>query len=177
MYSLLTGGFRSGKSYLMAKRVLDALANGRVVVTDLQLNVIDCPHLYKWEWSALTDVFNTEEERFERYPYLALGGVYYALDEGWKGLKSGDRTISNNLQLMSFFREHAQFLDDDGISNDIDLITQNAKGINAQLRELADVTILCVKPKAVGVKNMTINYYIDGAWPSLRPPRACSRKL
>lgn len=177
MYSLITGGMRSGKSYLMAKRVLKAIDEGRPVVTDLQLNVIDCPHLYKWEWSALTEEFQTEEERFKRYPYLGMGGVYYALDEGWKGLKSGDRTISNNIQLMSFFREHAQFLDENGISNDIDLIVQNFKGLNAQIRELADVTILCLKPKAVGMKNMSINYYVDGAWSSLRPPKGSNKDL
>ncbi|MDD1608822.1 MAG: hypothetical protein LUQ18_10085 [Methylococcaceae bacterium] len=145
--------------------------------TDIPLNIIDCPTLYQWEWTALTDVFATEQERFERYPYLAIGGVLYLLDEGWKGLKSGDRTIANNLQLMSFFREHGQFINEDGLSNDIVLCTQNFKSINSQLRELADKTVLCVKPTGIGVKNMSLNYHIDGAWGTLRPPRGSNKDL
>ena len=165
----------------LTKLALDAIEQGRVVCTDIPLNIEDCPHLYRWEWSALTDVFTTEQlsngERFQRYPYLALGGVLYLLDEGWKGLKSGDRSIANNLQLMSFFREHGQFINEDGLANDIVLCTQNFKSLNSQLRELADKTVLCVKPTGIGVKNMTINYHIDGAWAGLRPPRGSNKDL
>ncbi len=181
MYQIVTGGMRSGKSYYLTKLALDAIEQGRVVCTDIPLNIEDCPHLYRWEWSALTDVFTTEQlsngERFHRYPYLALGGVLYLLDEGWKGLKSGDRTIANNIQLMSFFREHGQFINEDGLANDIVLCTQNFKSLNSQLRELADKTVLCVKPTGIGVKNMTINYHIDGAWAGLRPPRGSNKDL
>ncbi|MDD1606080.1 MAG: zonular occludens toxin domain-containing protein [Methylococcaceae bacterium] len=177
MFELTTGGMRSGKSYRLTKLALEAIEQGRLVCTDIPLNIIDCPTLYQWEWTALTDVFATEQERFERYPYLAIGGVLYLLDEGWKGLKSGDRTIANNLQLMSFFREHGQFINEDGLSNDIVLCTQNFKSINSQLRELADKTVLCVKPTGIGVKNMSLNYHIDGAWGTLRPPRGSNKDL
>ena len=177
MFSLVTGGMRSGKTYLLTKLALSAIAQGRVVCTDIPLNVIDFPNLYKWEWSALTDIFDTNDQRVERYPYIDQGGVLYLLDEGWKGLKSGDRSISNNMQLMSFFREHGQCINDDGLANDIVLCTQNFKSLNAQIRELADVTILCVKPSGLGIKNMTLNYHIDGAWSSLRPPRAGNADL
>lgn len=172
---IVIGGMGAGKSYFCAKVAMDALNQGRVVCTNIPLNAVDYPNLYKFDWSSLK-CFNDEQIAAD-YPYLTMKGVLFILDEAWAGIPSGDRNLSSNLRLMSFFREHRQMVNEQGISNDIIIITQNSKSINTSIRELADRTILCIKPRSAGLNNVTVRYYIDGFWDSLRPPSGAKRDL
>lgn len=169
----------SGKTYSIAELIIKALESGRHVVTNVPLNIYDCPNLHVWDWDYISLDLTKESKAFKQNKYnYPSGGALYVFDEVWDKL-GVESKCSKNAWLMSFFREHRQFLDANGISNDIVLCSQDIESIHASLRRLFDETVLCVKPTQLGFKGSSVRYYIHGAWRGLDVPsgRAAKTKI
>lgn len=161
----VVGGMGSGKTYFAVEIILTALSTGRTVVTNIPLNIKDCPFLHQWEWDYLEN-----EQKASTYSFYGMGGVLYVLDEAWRGIAAGGGGFSGkNKWLLSFFREHRKRIDKDGISDDIFVVSQDLDSINASIRNLFDTTIMCKKPSAMGIKGASIRVYHDGAIKGLQP--------
>lgn len=173
-FMAITGNTGGGKSYRAVQFVMQAIAEGRPVVTNLPMT-FEHPLLYAWDW-LLLDAKNTNG-----LPYP--NGALYMLDESWR-MDTMSTTPRKNVPLLSFFKEHRhrtnspnhplywQYTKDGkidvnrssiGVSDDIFLVTQDLADINSAIRPLCKKTIICIKPTELGVSGASLRMYHEGA--------------
>lgn len=166
----------AGKSYLAAELIKQALDKGRSVVTDIPLT-IENDLIFKWnselitsiKYKGVTDDAQIEEAFNAELDALYPKGALYVLDECWKYMQGGQKIDSLPRQQLFFFKKHRHRLNELGLSDDIFLVTQDLSDINSTVRSMVETTILCVKPSDIGLKNVSVRYYMSGAIKGVKP--------
>lgn len=121
---------RQGKSYSVTKNViLKALRAGRLVVTNIPMK----KKAYE-EFEGLI-YFQYEID----YKNIIAGAVY-VIDEIWKDCESGQTAKTMSQDLKHFIAMHGHDSNDDGITTEIVIITQNLKQICTYITELIETT-------------------------------------
>lgn len=171
----ITGNTGGGKSYRAVQLMLEALAKGRDVVTNIPL-LFEHPQLHQWDWEILTKKQKTSFlESLERPPETVEDdipfpkGSLYVLDECWRGFQSGTSLKNLGERTLAFFKEHRHRVNSDGLTDDIFLVTQDLADIPKPIRVLCKQTILCVKPDDIGLDNLSVRYYMTGSVMGLEP--------
>jgi zona occludens toxin len=166
----LVGRPGGGKSYRTVQLILEALAKGRAVVTNIPLTIQN-DLIYSWDWDYLQPEKTASllQSETQDKPLEYPKGALYLLDECWRGFQSGSRLDQLGERCLAFFKEHRHRVNEAGIADDIVLITQDLGDIPNAIRSLCEQTILCEKPADIGIKNMSVRYYMTGAVKGLQP--------
>lgn len=167
MIYAIVGRPRGGKSYeSVAFHVLPALKEGRKVITNLTLNV---EHFVKVLGPEVRDLIVKVDGRMTEYgqmnrPFSTIDdykdewrddkgvGPLYVIDEAHLAIPSR----SNNVELLEFYSLHGHY----GI--DIILITQNLRKVHRDVRDMIQMTYLCVKNTAFGSNDTYTRKVMDG---------------
>ncbi|MHB8812168.1 MAG: zonular occludens toxin domain-containing protein [Steroidobacteraceae bacterium] len=141
---------RSGKSYSAVEQViLPALREGRVVVTNLPVNVEllvrDFPGADVRPF-PVDQVEASPERIFEFCP----NGAVVVIDEAWRFWPAGVKVSNIPTPFKSFLAEHGHRLDAEGNSQQIVLVTQDLNQVAAFARQLVEETFFCRKLRSVG---------------------------
>lgn len=149
----ITGNTGGGKTYRAVQLILKALSEGRPVVTNIPLT-FEHELLHSWSWDIL------EPSPIINLPYPK--GALYVLDEAWR-MDTMKIAARKNVTLLSFFKEHRHRTNEEGISDDIFLITQDLADINTAVRTLCQQTIICIKPTEIAISGASLRMYHEGA--------------
>lgn len=163
MFCLFLGRTGAGKSYeLTAHHILPALASGRMVVTNLPINIPVLLQVYP-EYKDLIKVLpwkaGTPQRFSEIEDYLhewrhedTNQGPLIVIDEAHKALPKG----KTNQELLEFLAESRH----EGL--DIYIATQGTRKVHADVIDLIDITYKFVKARAAGSQKRYIRKVIDG---------------
>lgn len=156
----------SGKTYeAVSGPILDAIAQGRRVVTNVAGVNQDCMHDYLVEEcgldrSMLGAIVHVSNDRVlgaqffpdEEHPELesvVLGGDLVAIDEAWRCWGT-DKKLSH--EHMQFFRMHRHYVNPATlVTCDVVLMTQDITGLHRLVRNVVEFTFRMHKLKSLGL--------------------------
>jgi zona occludens toxin len=150
-YSGLPG---SGKSYGVVENVvLPALKKGRHIITNIPLKT-----------GRLSDDFPdgrvtifTNKDVQDNQKFFSLdehpSGVIWIIDEAWRYWRSGQKSTNIPEHEKSFFTEHRHCVGEDGMTNEIVLVTQDLSQLCSFVRSLIEETFKATKMTAIGKSN------------------------
>ena len=167
MISGYFGQTGSGKSYsVVANVILPALKKGRAVYTNIPLTD-KCDGL-----GGSIHPFDNEVER----PYFSTipAGALVVMDESWRYCASGTRTSSIEKEFLSFFKEHRHRVDEDGINQDIVIVTQDNSDLCTFLKSSIQTAYYITKKQAGKIKQFRTEVYTgkDCAMMRSKPDRS-----
>lgn len=164
-----TGLMGSGKTYeVVLSVVLPAIKSGRDVVTNirgLQYDLI-CAHLKEpdegrefgkirvvnnedVQGGDFFPVYNDKDQKFDYTSATVVQpGDLVAIDEAWRPWGTDSKCIKNH---MSFFREHRQCVNAQGVSCDLVAITQDIGDIHRLLKAVIEMSLRFTKLKTLGL--------------------------
>lgn len=129
---------RSGKSYSVTKHVLlPAIASGRQIISNMTLT--NPPDIY-------THIESTDLKVADIPP-----GALLVFDEAWRLFPPGKRQSDYDSGFLEFFAMHGHHVNDEGLSTEIILISQNPSQLNTYIRGLIDTTFWITKLNTLGL--------------------------
>lgn len=153
LYAGLPG---SGKSYsVVAHQVLPAVESGRVVVTNLPLEMEPLQRFYPGCDIRLVD-FSDED-----FDWLGVpGGALVIIDEAADIWPSGIKQNRVPESQLKFLRMHRHAVGEDGRTQEVVLVSQDSTLLGSCIRKLIDTTFVTVKADAVGAsKRFVVDIY------------------
>ncbi len=127
----------SGKSYsVVAYVILPALAQGRIVITNIPINITELEESKRLLVKPLDILqFSGNQDYFQS---MIIAGAVFVIDEAWKWLPSGLQANKIPEHFKAFLAEHRHMVDSDGRSTDICLVTQDLSQLAAFPRQLIE---------------------------------------
>lgn len=161
MNRLLAGLPGAGKSHHSVVLIRDALADGRLVVTNVavdedELNGLGLPG----SLICLSDRDMSQCEFLAEYP-----GGFFVFDEVRKWLPSGLQQKNLPKNWDHLLSEHRHIEDDQGRSSEVVLISQCASQLPRCVRTLIDNTLIFTKLNKLGIKNAYVCRVYNGPQP------------
>jgi zona occludens toxin len=159
----------SGKSYgCLENAVLPAIQANRLIYTNLPLKIteilVDYPH-------ADRRIVILENHQINGDLLMTIpGGALIILDEAWRFWPAGIKANQIPQKEKEFFAEHRHKVGEDGLTQEICLLSQSPSQLAKVVRDLIDQTVLTRKNSAAGSDN-TFNLDIyPGCIKSLESP-------
>lgn len=161
----------SGKSYsVVAHVIIPALNAGRIVVTNIPLNLHEFPDHQRSLIRSFDLVrFSSDEEYFKD---VVTPGAVHVIDEAWKWLPAG--LLSNKIpgHFKSFLAEHRHLVGEDGNSTDVVFVTQDLSQVASFPRQLVEKTFRTSKLIGIGTRNKFRVDIYEGAVTGQAPPKS-----
>lgn len=157
----------AGKSFTAVQNVIvPALKSGRVVVTNIPLNLDALAAL------GLPGRVIQREKKCPTQDWLdSPHGAVIVIDEVWNWWPAGTTADQIPATQKSFFAEHRHRVGTDGMATEIVLVTQDLSQIAAFLRQLVAETFRVTKLTAIGSKSRFRVDIYSGAVTGQTPPK------
>lgn len=165
----------SGKSYGVVENVIvPALKMGRLIYTNIPLNIEAVNDDYPESAANVTQFQNGDVTG--EWLMSIPGGALVIIDECWRYWPGGMKANELDLKVKEFFAEHRHKSGQDGLTQEIALITQTPSQIAKVIRDLVDQSVLTTKNTGAG-SSTTFNVGIyPGCIPSIDKPGEANQK-